>query len=150
MISLIWEEYLKTYNEQKRLEAYQRNRVLVKPKTSKIAVALYLTMGFILVFGVIIGLFAFASIKIWISIPILTVYLAVVTETYGRLVAIKIVECYQHYASEETRRKCKCIPSCSEYAILCLKKYELIYAIRRIRKRLLVTCKGYDYIIDDP
>ena len=37
-----------------------------------------------------------------------------------------------------------------EYAILCLKKYELIHALLKIRKRLFVTCKGSDYIIDDP
>ena len=45
---------------------------------------------------------------------------------------------------------CRFYPSCSEYAILCLKKYELIYALFKIRTRLFVTCKGFDYIMDDP
>ena len=79
MDSLAWEEYLKTYNEQKRLEAYQQNRVLVKPNTTKLTVALYLFVGLILVVGFVIGLFAFVSVQIWVSISILILYLTIVT-----------------------------------------------------------------------
>ena len=73
-----------------------------------------------------------------------------ITEIVLRIVCIKIIECYQHYAKESTRRKCLCVPSCSEYAILCFRKYEFIYALLKIRKRLFVTCKGSDYIVDNP
>ena len=60
----------------------------------------------------------------------------VFSDFYLRFLGIKAVECYQHYAKEETRRKCLCVPSCSEYAILCLKKYELIKALLKIKKRI--------------
>jgi len=98
-------------------------------------------------YGMLWGLL---SLKLWLQILVSVLFMICITEFYGRLLGIKIVECYQHYASEATRRKCKCVPSCSEYAILCLKKYELIYALLKILKRLFVTCKGFDYIIDDP
>ncbi|MBQ7768040.1 MAG: membrane protein insertion efficiency factor YidD [Oscillospiraceae bacterium] len=141
---------MKSYREQKRLEVYQSNRILVKPKTTKNTVVVYLTALLVIVFLCAIGLLAVSPLQIWVNILVLLVCIIVVSETLGRISLIKIVECYQHYATEETRRKCKCVPSCSEYAILCLKKYELIYALLKIRKRLFVTCKGFDYIIDNP
>lgn len=150
MSSLPWEEYLQYYNEQKRLEKYQQERSLPKPKTTKIAVALHATLMLIFVFGFLGVLLAFSIWETWVNVLIWMLFLICLLESYGRLLATRIVECYQHYALEATRRKCKCVPSCSEYAILCLKKYELIYALLKIRKRLFVTCKGFDYIIDDP
>ncbi|MBQ9805334.1 MAG: membrane protein insertion efficiency factor YidD [Clostridia bacterium] len=63
---------------------------------------------------------------------------------------IKLVECYQHYTSEEVRRRCLCVPSCSEYAIACFKKYWFIQAILKIRKRLYFTCQGDEYKLDPP
>ena len=145
-----WEEYLEYYHSQKKLEEYQRNRVLEKPKTRKITFAVYLAVLLVMVVGFACLLPAVSRLKPWLNFVILICYSILVAETCGRLTAIKAVECYQHYATEETRRKCKCVPSCSEYAILCLKKYELVYALLKIRKRLFVTCKGFDYIMDEP
>ena len=51
-------------------------------------------------------------------------------EFFIRFFGIKLIECYQHYAADEVRRNCRCLPSCSEYSILVLKKYMVI--IRRI------------------
>ncbi len=150
MISLEWEEYLKFYDEQKRLEEYQKTRPLKRPKTTKLTAALHLAALIVLVFGFTFFLLFFSPLKLWMNVIILNLYLLIIAETYAKIVTIKFVECYQHYASEERRRKCKCVPSCSEYAILCLKKYELFYALLKIRKRLFVTCKGFDYIIDEP
>ncbi len=149
MSSMQWEEYLKYYNEQKRLEEYQQKRKLPRPKTTKITVVLHVALFFmiLLIFLMLIDLFDF---EIWISIVASSIYIVGVIEFYGRFIVIKSVECYQHYASDEKRRRCKCVPSCSEYAILCLKKYELVCALLKIRKRLFVTCKGFDYIIDIP
>ena len=62
---------------------------------------------------------------------------------------ISIIKCYQHYAPEETRRLCLCVPSCSEYAIVVLKKYFIVVAIYKIIKRLVKTCDG-NYKIDEP
>ncbi len=59
-----------------------------------------------------------------------------------RILLIKAIMCYQHYASEKLRRYCKCMPSCSEYAIAVLKKYLLPVAIYKIIRRLRVTCDG--------
>ena len=146
---LQWEEYLEYYHEQKRLGEYQRERSLHKPKTTKLTVVGYgVLLLFLIVFVAI--LLVYSGWKMRICILLYLLYFACLIEFYGRLLAIKCVECYQHYAKESTRRKCKCIPSCSEYAILCLKKYELVYALRKIKKRLLVTCQGFDYIRDDP
>lgn len=125
-------------------------RVLPRPKTTKFVVGLYGLILLLMLSGFAVGLFGFCTMSLWVKLPVFVLFLLVLAETYVRLLGIKIVECYQHYATEKTRRRCKCVPSCSEYAILCLKKYPLIRALRKIRKRLFVTCKGFDYIIDQP
>lgn len=145
-----WQAYLQAYHEQQRLERYQQERVLPRPKTTKLTVVLYVAGLLAMLFGGAVTLLAASPLPMWLNVLLSVLYIICVAELYGRLLGIKIVECYQHYASEETRRKCKCVPSCSEYAILCLKKYELIYSLVKIRKRLFVTCKGFDYIIDNP
>ena len=150
MSSSVWQAHLQAYQEQIRLEEYQRKRTLLRPKTTKFTVAVHGTLLLVLAVGFVVALALLSPLDVWLNILISVLYIIGVTETYGRLLGIKIVECYQHYATEATRRKCKCVPSCSEYAILCLKKYELIRALRKIRKRLFVTCKGFDYILDEP
>ena len=145
-----YEEYLKAYYEQQRLEKYQRERALPRPKTTKLTVALHIAILLALILGFILILFAVFQLNMWLKVLLSAVHVICMAESYGRMLAVKIVECYQHYASEEKRRRCWCVPSCSEYAILCLKKYELVYALLKIKKRLFVTCKGFDYIIDEP
>lgn len=149
MYTLEYNEYLKKFWEQKRLEEYQQQRKLVRPKTTKLSVVLYSVLLLVLLFLVLI-FFVCLNYNLLLKLLISIAYVVMVIETYGRFLAIKMVECYQHYASEEKRRSCKCIPSCSEYAILCFKKYEFLYSLIKIRKRLFVTCKGFDYIIDPP
>jgi len=150
MDDLQWEEYLKHYYQQKELEKYQQRRTLSQPKTTNFMVLLYITILLVLVGGFVVILFVISPFNLGINTAILLLYIVAILESYGRLLAVKIVECYQHYASEEKRRRCKCVPSCSEYAILCFKKYELFYSLFKIRKRLFVTCKGFEYIIDEP
>lgn len=145
-----WEAHLKAFHEQKRLEEYQQNRVLPRPKTTRLTVVCYVLVLIVVALSGGWMLFGLAPFSIWTKILLSTVFFALLVETYGRAVAVKVVECYQHDAPEATRRKCKCIPSCSEYAILCLKKHELIRALLKIRKRLYVTCVGFEYIIDNP
>lgn len=145
-----FDEYLNAYNEQIRLEKYQQERILPRPKTTKLTVALYVVLLLVIILSCVLILLSVFSLVWWMNILISVLYIVCISETYVRLLLIKLVECYQHYASDEKRRSCKCVPSCSEYAILCLKKYELLYALLKIRKRLFVTCKGFDYIIDDP
>ncbi len=67
-----------------------------------------------------------------------------------RFLGIVFVKCYQHHAPEEMRRRCLCKPTCSEYAIICFKKYIFVYALFKICRRLFKICKGMDYKIDLP
>lgn len=141
---------LKEYQKQKEIEAYQRSRLLAVPKTTYNHVVLWFLLGFAIALGFCVLLHLFINLAPIIKSIVTIVFVVLFSDLYLRFWGIKIVECYQHYAKAETRRRCLCVPSCSEYAILCLKKYELIYALSKIRKRLFVTCKGYDYIIDNP
>ena len=150
MNSLPLDKYLKFYQEQKRLEEYQQTRTLSRPNVTKSAIVLLATGFLAIVFGGVSGFLALSPLQPWVNVPVIALYLLAVTELYGRWFGIKVVQCYQHYAKEETRRSCKCIPSCSEYAILCFRKHEFFHALRKIRKRLFVTCKGFDYIVDKP
>lgn len=64
-----------------------------------------------------------------------------------RFSLIWFVRVYQHYAKSETRLRCCMTPSCSEYAILALKKYGAIWGGIKTWKRLL-RCHppgGIDY-----
>ena len=63
---------------------------------------------------------------------------------------IGCVRLYQHYAPEGMRRRCLLKPTCSEYAILAVKKYGAIIGIYKTCVRLFVKCKGEIYYIDEP
>ena len=63
---------------------------------------------------------------------------------------IGVIKLYQHYAPEEIRRRCLFKPTCSEYAILALKKYGVIIGLVTIYIRLFKKCRGNIYSIDYP
>ena len=69
---------------------------------------------------------------------------------YYRKFLIILIELYQHYAPERIRRKCICMPTCSEYAIICVRKYNIFKALWRIYNRLAHECIGQIYHIDNP
>lgn len=69
--------------------------------------------------------------------------------TFSKSLLKIIIRCYQRYAPEHIRRRCKCKPSCSEYALLALDKYFLPKALCMIYIRLRYTCRG-EYKIDFP
>ncbi len=54
-----------------------------------------------------------------------------------KYIFIWLIRVYQRYAKLETRLRCCYTPSCSEYAILALKKYGLIFGSIKAVKRLL-------------
>ena len=62
---------------------------------------------------------------------------------------VLLIKVYQHYASEQTRRRCTLMPSCSEYALLALQKYNVIKALYKTFIRLNNKCNG-TYKIDYP
>ncbi|MCI7428800.1 MAG: membrane protein insertion efficiency factor YidD [Methanobrevibacter sp.] len=64
--------------------------------------------------------------------------------------AITIIKLYQHYAPEEVRRRCLLKPTCSEYAILVIKKYGTIIGTFKTWRRLKYYCRGDVYYIDEP
>ena len=68
----------------------------------------------------------------------------------GKTICKTAVKLYQRYASEETRRKCRCMPSCSEYALLALDKYWWPKALWLIYRRLTHTCMQPGYKVDYP
>lgn len=64
--------------------------------------------------------------------------------------AIGMIKLYQHYAPEEIRRRCLFKPTCSEYAILAIKKYGLIIGLIKTYVRIVYKCRGNIYRIDYP
>lgn len=137
------------YIKQKKLEAYVNSRVLKRPKTKKWQVsASFVILPFLLFLEVY---FTIIIDNLFIKITFLVSATFFVVEIYLRLCLIGVVKCYQRYAKYDTRKRCKCIPSCSEYAIICLKKiFPLLCALLKIRKRLYFTCNGEEYKIDFP
>lgn len=54
-----------------------------------------------------------------------------------KYILIWFIKVYQRYAKSETRLRCCYVPSCSEYAILALKKYGLVIGSFKAVNRLL-------------
>lgn len=63
---------------------------------------------------------------------------------------IGCIRLYQHYAPEEIRRRCLFKPTCSEYAILVIKRNGLIIGLLKTYIRLFKKCRGNIYRIDYP
>ncbi len=123
----------------KLVEKYVQ-RELVRPKTTWVVPALIALLAVILPHGV-----GYALLRIFQDLQPVWCYLVcylVIDLIMLRILLIKLVMCYQHYAREMLRRFCMCKPSCSEYAIAALKKYPLVWAITKIIYRLTVTCDG--------
>ena len=103
---------------------------------------------------VLFGAIYFSIVLEW-SIPYKILFLLIciffIVELYLRFCLLLVVKCYQNLAKTKTRRRCKCIPSCSEYAVICIKRvFPLLLALLKIRKRLYHTCNGEEYKIDFP
>ncbi|MBO4573647.1 MAG: membrane protein insertion efficiency factor YidD [Clostridia bacterium] len=140
---------LDTVKEQDEIKNYVYKKSLIRPNTNAFTIIIIFIS--IVVFGIICS---FLIIKLTNNennsfLIFLLVCLSIFILT-SRLFCIKLVECYQHYAKVETRRKCLCRPTCSEYAIISLKKYFLPVALFKILKRLLKTCRGGIYKNDEP
>lgn len=145
-INICRKEYLK----QKKLEQFVCQRNLERPSNKKYQVLILFSIALLLILCVILFclLLPIAEIyKLFISI----IWLFFVFEIYIRFCLIQTIKCYQHYAKKETRKRCMCVPSCSEYAIICLGRiFPLIIALNKIWIRLYKTCNGEDYKLDFP
>ena len=134
--------------EREEAESYVMTKPMQRPRANIFSVLLILFIYGAVCFGVAFAIAKLADTKEWSPLVYITTYVIGFC-CIARLLCIKLVDCYQHYAKEETRRKCLCKPTCSEYAISVLKKHCLIVALNKIRIRLFITCKG-DYKIDLP
>lgn len=132
--------HIKTDKESISLVKKYVRRKLVRPQTTWSVPVLIGVLMLIIPFCVAYALlYFFASFS---SVWCYVICYFIIDMLLLRLLLIKIVRCYQHYAREEIRRFCMCMPSCSEYAIAVLKKYPLAVAIFKIVFRLKVTCDG--------
>ena len=60
----------------------------------------------------------------------------------SRWLVIDCIKLYQRYAPEHIRRRCIMMPSCSEFAILALKRYGLILGCIMAYYRVNYRCRG--------
>lgn len=72
-----------------------------------------------------------AFLRIYIVLQIIVIVLTL------KYILIWFIRVYQRYAKSETRLRCCYTPSCSEYAILALKKYGVCIGSIKAIKRLL-------------
>lgn len=143
-------------DEQSRAEArdYVLNTPMVRPTTTVFApialilcvVAVGIAVGFVI--AEIIGRHAVYGEISTLGVVIGVVVFLILCTVKPLLVLC--IRCYQHYAPEILRRSCLCKPTCSEYAIIVIKRYCLVKALFLIYVRLFRTCTGKDYKIDFP
>lgn len=144
------EVYRREYKRQKKLETIVNSRILFRPNIKKWqVVACYIILPFLLFLTIFFTILL--NVKVLFKIIVIILELLLIVEIYLRFCFIQSVKCYQAYAKDKTRRRCKCIPSCSEYAVLSLKTvFPLFIALIKIRKRLKSTCNGAEYKVDFP
>jgi len=88
------------------------------------------------VFNVLIPLFlCYAVVCLWSSSYAL-LFLGIYVLVRLRSILVFLIRVYQRYASADVRLSCVFEPSCSEYMILCLKKYGIIRGVIKGVKRL--------------
>ena len=154
--------------EQDVAKAYVNERRLVRPNTN-IKTALCSVLLFVLATGLFtwIAHFVFMSAGIsWFSSSgardfynahffsstamLCAVVVFVEFVFCFKHATIGMVKLYQHYASEEVRRRCLFMPTCSEYAIMAVRKYGCIVGLWKSYYRLMYRCRGNIYMIDYP
>lgn len=118
---------------------YLKAIVIVLTGTCSITVFAFLSYYVFLLLG-----FCFNKV-IYFSIFFIAAFVIAV-----RWIAILVVKLYQHYADETVRRRCLLKPTCSEYAIIVLKKYGFLIGCLKIWMRLNFKCRGNVYYIDEP
>ncbi len=147
---------------------YCLNHPLIRPNTSIFRAVKYVIL-FLLSVAVlssacyaipsILGAFSYlpaplrgwlAENPVWHKVLYALIWYFVSFLCVARKAGIGAIRLYQRYAPEHVRRRCLCRPSCSEYSITCLQKYNLIKATCKICKRLFKTCGAYGYVDDWP
>lgn len=155
-------------DEQKTVIWYVLERPLVRPNTSYKKAILYITLFVLVNLGATILLYyLFRWLGISSFLPQVidrfyrehhTVFIILLTLfqfSISGVIALKpaligAIRLYQRYAPERIRRKCLFKPTCSEYAILAIKKYGVIRGLYKSYIRLFKKCRGRTYRIDEP
>jgi len=154
--------------EQDVAEIYVNMRQLVRPNTSikTVVIAVFLFMLATGVFTLLahyvfitVGVFAYLPYNaqsFYNTHPVLSVFILCVIVIFVELffcfkyAVIGAIKLYQHYAPEEIRRRCLFMPTCSEYAIMSVRKHGSIVGLFKSYCRLFFRCKGNIYMIDYP
>ena len=144
-------EEIQNQCEQEIARNYSLNHELMRPKTNIVTFILWvLGIELISVVWAYIVLHLFHWFGIVFSFSTLySLFSVVAFFIFLKKICILWVELYQHYASDETRRRCTLMPSCSEYALLALEKYNVFKGLHKIYIRTTTKCKG-NYEIDYP
>ena len=158
-------EQMPTEWEQDVAVIYVNKRPLVRPDTNiKIAIISFLLfvlatcvftwlVHYIIMTVSIITYFPVTVQNIFNAYPVFaSVAVCVFIELFFciKYTVIGIIKLYQHYAPEEIRRRCVFMPTCSEYAILAIRKYGFIIGLYKSYYRLFYRCRGNIYQIDYP
>ena len=161
-------EQMPTEWEQDVAEIYVNEHKLNRPdtniKTALISVLLFvLTTSLFtwLVHCVFINVAAFASLPLYVqnfynSYPFLScIILCACVVAIELLFCLKyavigVIKLYQHYAPEYIRRRCLFMPTCSEYAIMSVRKYGVIIGSCKSYYRFAYLCRGSIYRIHYP
>ena len=133
---------------------YRRYRPLARPKTDVFVISKGLI--FIAVLVTLVAFFVTIVCKktvdgipysiIGLFFRIAGVIVLLIAVFCHKRIVLLLIELYQHYASEKTRRKCVCMPSCSVYALMALRKYNTIKALYLIGNRLSKCCSPVAFI----
>ena len=134
--------------ERKIASDYVLRRELIRPKTNIINAAYFLSLLLLVCFAASI-IMKLLFEKIPFTLVFFLVFFSIMFILLKKVI-IGIVEIYQHYMPEQLRRSCLCMPTCSEYMILAVKKYGALKGMRKGLYRLIHTCQGIDYKIDYP
>ena len=135
-----------TEEEEEVVRAYCHKRPLVRPDTRWRDLVLFVLVRCLP--AVLAGLLTWYLWRKFWGPFFLSWFLILLLDL--KKVMVMSIEVYQHYAPDRIRRRCLCMPTCSEYAIACLQKYTLFTAVRKIYIRLVKTCRGTEYHIDEP
>ena len=112
-------------------------RILVRPKINYFIVVINVLIPLLLCFAIC-----------WWSVCYAIVCLSLYILIRMRTIILFFIRVYQRYASEDIRLACVFTPSCSEYMVLSIEKYGLIYGgikgVKRL-KRCNFPNGGEDY-----
>lgn len=146
------EDSFPSKQEQELVRKYVMERPLIRPHITYFrAFLLFFICG---VLAIIISNSLYFLLEIFgLSINkifFFSLYYIILFLIFARRIGIICIQLYQHYAKEEVRRRCLLKPTCSEFAIIVIKKYGLLIGGIKTWIRLNYKCRGNVYYIDEP